>query len=99
MEKELFFEMDELEKLFAKEELFISLDIFDKSCNNKINIIENKTVRLIHFPNTLQEIGKMYSCEKKIRKYIDKGISCEFTLKIKLEKKGVFEYSSSFQSI
>ena len=99
MEKEEFFDMNELKRIFREEELFISLDIVDKSCNNKINIIENKSVRLIHFPNTLQEIGKMYSCEKKIRKYIDKGISCEFTLKIKLEKKGVFEYSSSFQSI
>lgn len=96
METMYFFEMDELVRLFGDNELFLSLDILDFTNNVTVNIIENKSVKTSKFYNTLEEIGKKYSCEKKINKYLK--YQCEFTLKIKLEKKGVFEMSVSIKN-
>jgi len=86
-----FFEMDELNKIFNNQELFISLDVLDKTNGFETNIFENKSIKLDKFPNTLHQIGKKYSCEKKIMKL--KRDNCDFIYKIKFEKKGVFEMS------
>jgi len=93
IEKMEFFEIDELRNIYRSEEIFLSVDVKDLTNGCLTNIIENKSVKLEKFPNTLEIIGKKYSCEKKIMKFLQSN--CEFTLKTKFEKKGIFEYSIS----
>jgi len=94
MEKEEFFDMNEL-KLFQSEELYLSVDIYDNVNSYNTNILENKLVKLSKFPNTLEQVGKKYSCEKKIMKFIsgEKKGSFEYKMKVKHEKNGVLELS------
>lgn len=99
MEKEEFFDMNELKRIFHEEELFISLDIYDPISKCNTNIIENKSVNLSNFPNNMESIGKKYWCEKKIKKYLDEKVKYEYTLSIKLEKKGVFQMSETFSHL
>ena len=93
MDKEYFFDIDELHKIFKESELFVSLDVLDldEGCNT--NIFENKSVKLKNFPNTLEDMGKKFWCERKIKKYLSGKGNYSYTYKIKLEKNGIFEYS------
>jgi len=94
MEKEPFFNINDL-LLFQSDEFLLSLDVFDTGNRINANIIEYKKVKLSKFPNTLEEIGKKFSCEKKINKFL--ATKSEFTAKIKLDKKDVFELSVSLK--
>jgi len=96
MEKIEFFEIKELEYFYKNEEIFLSLDVLDLTNGITKNIIENKSVKVSKFPNTLEEIGKKYYCENKIIKYINGEY--EFTLTTFFEKKGVFQYSISIKT-
>ncbi len=99
MEKMIFFEASDLVFLNNNDEFFVSLDVVDITNRFDFNIFENKPIKLSKFPNTLEEIGKKFSCEKKIGKFLlDKTNSYEFTYKIKLEKKGIFESSVSIRT-
>lgn len=92
MEKIEFFDIPELVQFsIGTKEMFLSLDVYSSMGGYSTNIIENKSVCLKDFPNTLEAIGKRYSCEKKIAKFIRDDT--KFTLKVKHEKKGVFEFS------
>ena len=95
MENVEIFEFDELKHLFGENEMFLSLDIRDVKEGFVTNIIENKSVYVKNIPNTFEEIGKKYWCENKIKKFLkeDRKYNYEFISKLKLEKKGVFEFS------
>ncbi len=101
IEIEEFFDRKEIINIFKEDEIFLSFDINQLRGGAKINIFENKSASPSTFPNTLIDIGKKYSCEKKIRKYTPYSIvkDYEFSLKIKMDKKGVFEYSSTLSII
>lgn len=94
MEKEPFFDINDL-LLFQSDEFLLSLDVFDTGNGINANIIEYKKVKLSKFPNTLEEIRKKFSCEKKINKFL--VTKSEFTAKIKLDKKDVLELSVSIK--
>lgn len=100
MEKIEIFEIDELNRMFGKSELFLSFDIKDIVNGYTTNIIENKSVYVDKISNTIEEIGKKYWCENKIRKFLkdDKKLNYEFIAKLKMEKKGVFEYSITLRA-
>jgi hypothetical protein len=98
MEYEELFDNVDLSIVENEKILYVSLDVIKRQ-GKRSQILSNKSLvpgNNIRHLNTLHDIGKKYSCLKKIQKYVnDRDMNATFIFTIKHDVNNLFEMSIS----